>query len=219
MSETLDASENQSTQKTGNVYVLQSGSVNLFKIGRTTGSVEKRIKQLNTGNPHPLVMFDVIETEEASSCETYLHKRLRTTQHFGSGGTEFFAIEPDDLMAVLKDARSFLSEYISAKKAAEEYKAMPSEDRVIEPTEELQDDYRRLLEIREQQDMLKFERELIECRIKSALGTASEIRSIATWKTSLVTRFDQDLFSEENVELYSQYLKQTAQRNFRLVEK
>ena len=219
MSETSDASETQTTQTTGYVYVLQSGSANLFKIGRTTGSVEKRIKQLNTGNPHSLVMFDVIETEEASHCETYLHQKLRTSKHFGNGGTEFFEIDPDDLRAILNDARGFLDQYISTKNAADEYKAAQSEDRIIEPTEELRNDHRRLNEIREQQDMLEFERNLIEYRIKTALGTASELRGIATWKTSLVMRFDQDSFRQANPELHAQYLKQNAQRKFNLANK
>jgi len=164
-------------------------------------------------------MFDVIETEEASLCEKYLHQRLRTSKHFGSGGTEFFEIDPDELRSVLKDARAFLNEYISAKNTADEYKAAQSEDRIIEPTEELQKEYRRLLDIREQMDMLEFERELIEYRIKAALGTASELRGIATWKTSLAMRFDQDSFRQANPDLHAQYLKQNAHRKFNLAKK
>lgn len=219
MSEPSDVSETQTSQNTGSVYVLRSGSSNLFKIGRTKGSVDKRIKQLNTGNPHSLVVFDVIETEEASHCETYLHQRLRTVKHFGSGGTEFFEITPDELISILQDARTFLNEYISARRTADTYKAAQSEDRIIEPSDELQNEYRRLLEIREQVDMLKFEQELIEYRIKAALGMASELQGIATWKTSLVMRFDQDSFRQSNPDLHTQYLKQHTQRTFKLVQK
>ena len=36
------------------VYILRSGSENLFKIGRTDGDVDARIRQLATGNPYKL---------------------------------------------------------------------------------------------------------------------------------------------------------------------
>ncbi|MFN8710338.1 MAG: hypothetical protein ACK526_20030 [Planctomyces sp.] len=67
--------------------------------------------------------------------------------------------------------------------------------------------------------MLEFERDLIEFRIKAALGTASELQGIATWKTNLTMRFDQEAFRQANADLYAQYLKQTAQRKFNLVQK
>ena len=67
--------------------------------------------------------------------------------------------------------------------------------------------------------MLKFEQELIEYRIKAALGMASELQGIATWKTSLVMRFDHDSFRQSNPDLHTQYLKQHTQRTFKLVQK
>jgi hypothetical protein len=33
------------------VYILRSGTENIFKIGRTKGDVDTRILQLSTGNP------------------------------------------------------------------------------------------------------------------------------------------------------------------------
>src|SRR5712691_1199534 len=60
------------------VYILRSGDENLFKIGRTDGDVEARIRQLATGNPYRLTKFDVIDTEHDSLCETYLHRMLRS---------------------------------------------------------------------------------------------------------------------------------------------
>ena len=50
------------------------------QIGKAT-DLEIRIKTHATGNPEPLTRFDVIETEHASQCETYLHHRLRTRQY------------------------------------------------------------------------------------------------------------------------------------------
>src|SRR5262249_31174526 len=71
------------------VYVLRSGDEDLFKIGRTRDINSRRLT-LSTGNPHPLTLFAVIETEHASWCETYLHSVLRSRRVAG----EFFAVSP-----------------------------------------------------------------------------------------------------------------------------
>src|SRR2546428_3158194 len=83
------------------VYILRSGNENLFKIGRTDGDVEARIRQLATGNPHRLTKFDLIETEHDSLCETYLHRMLRSKRSLASEAREFFRITPEDLMSVI----------------------------------------------------------------------------------------------------------------------
>ncbi len=44
------------------VYILRSGDSDMLKIGRTRGEVRERIKQLCTGNPHPLSIFREIDT-------------------------------------------------------------------------------------------------------------------------------------------------------------
>ncbi len=54
------------------VYVFQRGGENLFKTGLTRGDVEKRRKDLSTGNPHPLTTFRVIETVHDSLPENFL---------------------------------------------------------------------------------------------------------------------------------------------------
>ena len=53
------------------VYVLRSGTENIFKIGRTTRDVDARIYQLSTGNPQPLTKYAVIETDYDTVCEKY----------------------------------------------------------------------------------------------------------------------------------------------------
>lgn len=60
------------------VYILRSGNEDLFKIGRTRGELAARIKNLSTGNPHALTLFDSIETDDDAACETYLHGRLQS---------------------------------------------------------------------------------------------------------------------------------------------
>ena len=44
----------QETREMAYVYIFRSGSENLFKIGRTDGDVEARIRQLATGKSLPV---------------------------------------------------------------------------------------------------------------------------------------------------------------------
>ncbi len=220
-SETVDQDDESMTQDTssiGYVYILASGRENVFKIGRTKGSVEKRIKALNTGNPSPLVLFDIIETPEPSVCEMYLHQLLRTSRFREGGGTEFFTSTPDHLREVLRKTREFLSEYIPAMHDVELLSKLESEDKVVEPTPELLADFEELMQVRAELDMLKFKREMIECRIKIAMGRASEMRSVAKWKSISKDSLDQPKFREEQPELFAElldrYKKTTISRTF-----
>src|SRR5215813_8757037 len=101
------------------VYILRSGNENLFKIGRTDADVDTRIRQLATGNPHRLTKFDIIETEHDSLCETYLHRILRSRKSLASDAREFFAITPEELAPVIRDAREFLAEFVAKQAEAE----------------------------------------------------------------------------------------------------
>ena len=46
--------EIQTPRGPGIVYVLRQATTNFYKIGLTTGTVAKRIKQLQTGNPQEI---------------------------------------------------------------------------------------------------------------------------------------------------------------------
>jgi len=199
------------------VYVLRSGRTNLFKIGFTTGDVLNRVRALNTGNPDPLSIFETIETEEAALCETYLHQILRTRKHFGQGGTEFYEIEEGELPAILEDAKKFLADYLQKKAEAERLEREEPENRVVVASEVARGAYRRILEIRESEDALKYEREVLEFQLKIAIGTASSMEGVATWKASVRSQFQAAKFKEANPQLYEQYSIQQRLRRFSLV--
>src|SRR5437868_10106143 len=113
----------------GYVYILRSGNEDLFKIGRTEGEVDFRVKQLSTGNPHALTRFDVIETDHDSLCETYLHRMLRSKRSVASDAREFFAITSEELVAVIREAREFLDEFVAKQKEADRFSEEESDGR------------------------------------------------------------------------------------------
>jgi len=100
------------------VYILRSGDEDLFKIGRTSGDVEARRKHLSTGNPHPLTVFDAIETDDVAACESFLHGRLQSKRCAGDA-REFFALAAADLQDAIREARDYLTDDLPRQKEAE----------------------------------------------------------------------------------------------------
>jgi len=63
----------------GYVYLLMStdsdGLRELFKIGITKSSVEKRIKSLTTGNPNKIILINSYYSKNYKEIEKWLHSR------------------------------------------------------------------------------------------------------------------------------------------------
>lgn len=57
----------------GYVYLLTDGE--LYKIGVTRGSINKRIAKLQTGNPYIIQMLECYETDNPFKLEKILHFR------------------------------------------------------------------------------------------------------------------------------------------------
>jgi hypothetical protein len=195
------------------VYILRSGSEDVFKIGHTRGDVEARIKNLATGNPHTLTRFDVIETDHCTLCETYLHRRLRTKRR----GGEFFAVDPHELQQVIQEAREFISEYVPQQSEVEVLASGTSDERVIEPGEREWEMYRRLLDVRQALDELDLERNQLEMSLKLTIGTASGLLGIATWKTQEKVVLDAEALKVAEPDLYKRFQKTAHVRPFRLL--
>lgn len=86
------------------VYILTNEAMEgLVKIGRTTTSVEQRIKELdNTSVPLPFQCFYAGEVKDSAFVESHLHqafsdKRVRSNR-------EFFRIDPNQVKAAIQIA-------------------------------------------------------------------------------------------------------------------
>ena len=144
------------------VYIFRSGPENLFKIGRAR-HVETRRKHLSTGNPYPLAVYAVIETQYASECETYLHHRLRSKRSRRSEAHEFYEVDPPVLDDEIRGVRNFL-DFLPTRAVIQELAKEQSDDRILQPGPRELEDYRRLLKVREQIDALELEKEQLEAR-------------------------------------------------------
>ena len=110
------------------IYILVNESIpDLVKIGRTNGSIERRVKELdNTSVPLPFQCFYAAEVNDAVLVESRMHKifsdkRLR-------GNREFFRLDPNQVVQAIKLAAikeitpiADVINELSDKKALERY--------------------------------------------------------------------------------------------------
>ena len=196
----------------GYVYAFRHGDGDQFKIGQTA-KVEKRLKQLQTGSPKPLTVFDVIETADAKDAEAFLHQRLAHQRLIG----ENFALTPEEMQDAMGQARRFLEELPQRREVQERLKqldSVESNDEMLPPTVELVEQRRRLLQIRVEKAQrmaditdLTLEEERLEAAIKLAIGAAKGIDGVAIWQTrDGRRRFDPEWVKSDDPELYASYL-------------
>jgi hypothetical protein len=200
----------------GYVYIYRSGDRNVFKIGKAS-DLEKRLKAHATGNPEPLTRFDVIETDHPSQVETYMHHRLRSRRYTRGDGTEWFEVEPDELEAVIADARQYDEEVLPAIARAEELSVLECDGTVLTPTDGVMDTYRELVKVREEYETLGYRKAHLETQLKLVIGTASGIDRVANWLMVAHPSFDSITLRAELPDIYKRYARETRSRTFTLL--
>lgn len=94
------------------VYLLgDSGQDNTFKIGITRGSIEKRIKQLQTGNGEEIYLVDFYETDYPFFLERSLHLKFYPKQK----RNEWFNLDVGDVVKFKEHCRLFEDNAFSLK--------------------------------------------------------------------------------------------------------
>ena len=83
----------------GNVYLLMStdsdGLQELFKIGITKSSIEKRIKSLSTGNPNKITLLNSYASKNYKEIEKWLHSRFSISKT--NSNNEWFYLTEDQI--------------------------------------------------------------------------------------------------------------------------
>ena len=78
----------------GYVYLICYSPKDLFKIGVTRGSVEKRLKELQTGNGNELHIVHIQKTNYPFKMEAMLHRKFYPKQKLN----EWFELEVKDVV-------------------------------------------------------------------------------------------------------------------------
>lgn len=200
----------------GYVYIYRSGDTNVFKIGKAT-DLEKRLKTHATGNPERLTRFDVIETDNPSPCETYLHHRLRSKRSTRGDGTEWFEVDPEELAAVIADARQYDEEVLPVIARAEALTLVECEGSILPATEAVLETYRALVNVREEYETLGYQKTYLEAQLKLTIGTAPGMERVADFKMVGRHSFDSIAFKNQHSDLYDAFARETRSRTFTLL--
>jgi hypothetical protein len=190
------------------IYILQEGQSRVFKIGLTRADdIDHRRDQLQTGNSRRLTQFDRVDAENESACETFFH-RLLATRRVPNGGKDFFMMDSEQHMrSTIEQFRDMTARLENARAVAGELCQVQCTSILLDPTTEDRALLARLLEIKEEQEYLQFERELIEFELKKRIGHASGIRGVATWKTQVSRMYSEEIFRNSDPELYQELLE------------
>jgi hypothetical protein len=209
------------TQVTGeleNVYCVQLGDSDCFKVGRTKNSPEDRKRGFSTGSSEKFKLYRTIKTEYARELETYIHQLLDSRR---AENGEFFHVTAQELDLAVEDAQAFvekaqplihLAEYLRKEK--------PLNEVLIEPCREMFQVYQRLRKVRRDRYLIEQEIAFLESTIQIAIGRNAAMREIASWKWTDHYTFDMDRFKQEEdvlyQQLYERYKRNSGYRRFSL---
>lgn len=195
------------------VYFFKVGDKELFKIGKTTGDPEKRLKAVSTGSAYSLEIFKLIEHELHSKLEVFLHKFFKEDR---AENGEFFFIPLSDFDNRVENALQAFEKLQNELNQIEDFKNIKNNDTVLDDTQEANEIYNDLLNINFKIKDLKEEQEKLENKLRLIIGENQGIKDIATWKTQTREQFDKKRYEEEHPEEYLEYIEVKSSRVLRL---
>lgn len=106
----------KNSDKKGYVYLLGDfGKDGIFKIGVTRGTIENRIKKLQTGNSGEIYIVDYFQTEHPFFIEKWIHIQYGDRNILN----EWFELTIDDMKNFKKNCQKFEDLYNISHKPIE----------------------------------------------------------------------------------------------------
>ena len=94
----------KSSEKKGYVYLLGDFEKEwVYKIGVTRGTIERRIKKLQTGNSGEIYIVDYFQTKHPFFIEKWMHIAYDSKKILGV----WFMLDLDDMLAFKEKCQSF----------------------------------------------------------------------------------------------------------------
>jgi len=87
---------NRTAYQPGYIYIIGHGE--FWKVGKTQGNPETRLKQFQVGNPHVLKIFDSWLVRDCCIAERFAHNAIRQFHHRG----EWFMGDPAEIAKRIK---------------------------------------------------------------------------------------------------------------------
>ncbi len=177
-----------------------------YKIGVTTDTVDKRIRQLQTGNPFRIVPHTTMVVEGAEFVERHLHRLYSAKRRV----LEWFSFSPDELQGVIKTAEAYSEEFSDLVVETRQTDSTYSTDDVITPTPESLDLHNDAIRLEGLKTQNGLRIAAIKSQIVALVGTSRGIPGIvivAIYKP--VTSFKKGQLKKGDPVLYEQYMTKT----------
>jgi hypothetical protein len=197
------------------VYCYQIGSDNCYKIGRTKGAPDKRMRGFATGSPAKLKLYRDELTENASALEQYIHQLLDASR---TENGEFFKVTAQELDDAIDQAVTFMKELLPLLDGAKKLRRKKPDETMIDPSDEMLDIYRQLREASRERFLLERRIELLESKIQVVIGENRGMTGVASWKWNDCWKMDTTRLKKEKgalyAELYEEYKRNSGSRKF-----
>lgn len=182
------------------LYVLRAGVEDLYKVGRTTAPLERRVAQLNTGAARKLSPVASFAVPQAllCKCESWVHAALRELAAAEAGGKEFFRCACE--AALRERVRLAWQEFLSLAGAVE-----GAGDDAAKLAELFGERRRVVGELKR----LELRKALIEEHLlpRCEEGFSVEERPLLSWQKRSCDRFDLEAFRQDHPELAAVYMR------------
>jgi hypothetical protein len=151
-----------------NVYCVQRGDSDCFKVGRTKNSPEDRKRGFSTGSSEKFKLYRTIRTGYARELEKYIHQLLDSRR---AENGEFFHVTAQELDLAVEDAQAFVEKAQPLIDQAEQLrKEKPLNEVLIERGKEMVEIYQRLRKVRRDRYLIEQEIAFLESTIQVAIA-------------------------------------------------
>lgn len=194
------------------VYCYQFGSGDCYKIGKTKHPPEKRKRGIATGSPVDIKPYRTVETDDASTLETYVHHLLRAKR----GRGEFFSVSRRELDDAVDQAVVFVNELQPLRRKAKNLRRIKPNETMLGPSDEMRQAALQFEEAKNEYWLLEKRIELLQSRIQVAIGENRGIEAVASWKWKPHPEMNTKRFRRDHPKLYEEYLEDLGRRELHI---
>lgn len=174
-----------------------------YKLGITTGTVDKRIRQLQTGNPYRIVALHTFEVEGAEIVEQNLHRVYAPNRRI----LEWFELSDDELAAVLQAAEDLRDDIEALVVEVRDLDQQPSSNVILNATPEAQTLHQEAVALESAKTQNSLRAAVLRSMLASLTGAGRGIVGItAVSVTSPTSGFSKMALKADDEDLYRQYL-------------
>lgn len=211
------------------LYVLRFGNEPIFKVGFTTRSVERRVRELSTGSARQLktvAEFPVVQ-EVIRQCEAHVHAELDHLKH-REGGQEFFRFEDQEkFCALVHDSIKTFVEMIEHTDSISqaplgdfEGSRLPVSSLPVETSEVIVNALRDRSALVAQMRLLELRRKALEDALRGRFGAVDSLLAkdgseLLRWEKTQQKHFDLNRFRAEQPALAEHYTETRTLRSLR----